>query len=75
MDYVPLEFLSHFSSEIVLVPFWQVHLYRYNNLLLSFDDFNVRWLKVNNYICNIMFSRHVRKQNVSIFSLKLTYMK
>ena len=71
MEYVLLEFLSKFCSKIVLVQFWQVHLYRYNTLLLSFDDINVRWFMVNNYICNRMFSKHVKKQKVSNFLLKL----
>ena len=71
MEYVTLAFLSCFCSDIVLVPFWQVHLYRYNKQFLSFDDLNVRWLMVNNYICNRMFSKHVKKQKVSNFLLKL----
>ena len=72
MKYVPLAFLFSFLSDIVLVSFWQVHLYCYNKLLLSFDDLNVRWLMVNNYICNGMFSKHVRKQKITNFPLKLT---
>ena len=61
MEYVPLAFLSRFCSDIVLVPFWQVHLYRYNKLFLSFNDINVRWLKVNKYVCSRMFIKHVKK--------------
>ena len=61
VEYVPLVFLTPFFSHIVWVPLWQVHLYCYNKLILSFDDLNVRWLVVNNYICSIMFSNHVRK--------------
>ena len=72
VEYVSLAFLSPFCSNIVLVPFWQVHLYCYNKLFLSFDDINVRWLMVNIYVCSRMFSRHVKKQKVSNFPLKLT---
>ena len=72
MEYVPQAFLSGFCSDIVLVKFWQVHLYRYNTLLLSFDDLNVRWLMVKNYICNRIFSKHVKNNKVSNFLLKLT---
>ena len=72
MEYVTLEFLSHFCSHIVLVPIWQVHLCRYKKLRVSFNELNVRCLMMNNYICNRMFSKHVRKQKVSNFLLKLT---
>ena len=71
MKYVPLAFSFPICSDIVWVPFWEVHLYHYNKLLLSFDDLNVRSLIVNNYIRNRMFSKHVRKQKVSNFLLKL----
>ncbi len=39
-------------------------------LFLSFDDLNVRWLMVNNYICNRMLSKHVRKK-IFKFSAKI----
>ena len=71
MEYVPLAFLYPFFRHCIgaiLASF----IYRYNKLLLSFDDLNVRGLIVNNYICNRMFSKHVRQQNVSNFPLKLT---
>ena len=64
-----------FCLDLVLVPFWQVHLYCYNKLFLSFDDLNVIWLIVNNYVSSRTFSKHGKKQNVSNFPLKLTYMK
>ena len=67
IEYFLLVFLSHFCLDIVLVPFWQVRIYHYNKLLLSFDDLNFRWLLVNNYTCNRMFSKHVRKQKFQIF--------
>ena len=61
VEYVPLAFLSPFCLDIVLVPFWKVYLYRYNKVFLSFDDLNVTWLMVKNYVCIRMFSKLVRK--------------
>ena len=72
VECVPLAFLSHFCADILVVPFRQVDLYRYNKLFISFDDLNVRWLMVNYYVCSRMFSKHVKKQKVSNFQLKLT---
>ena len=78
MEYVTLEFLFPFCSDIVLVPFWQVHLYRYNKLFLSFDNLNVRWLMVNNYICSRKFSKNVKKQKfysakINLDEVRMTY--
>ena len=72
MENVQLAFLSRYCSDIVLVPFLQVHLYRYNKQFLSFDDLNVRLLMVKNYVCSRMFSKHGKKQKFSNFPLKLT---
>ena len=61
------------------MPFFQVHFYRYNKLFLSFDDLNVRWLMVNNYICNKIFVKHVWKKNfkfsskINLDEVRLTY--
>ena len=67
MEHVPLAFFSYFCSYIVLVPFRQVYLYRYNKLFLSFDDLNVIWLMVNKYVCSMIFSKNVKNKKFQIF--------
>ena len=67
VEYIPPAFLSPFCSNIVLVPLWQVHIYRYNKLFLSFDNLNVRWLMVSNYVCCRTLSKHVTNKKFQIF--------
>ena len=49
MEYVPLAFVSHLISDIILVPFWKVYTKCNIELFLSFDDLNITWLIVNVY--------------------------
>ena len=65
MDNFPFHFIL-FIGTIVS----SIHSMQQRNIY-SFDDLNVTWLMVNNYTCNRMFIKHVMKQKVSNFPLKL----